>query len=78
MKAETISFSNIDMVVHVSSATIDQTNGPVNGNQSRQLVTKFTSPEDLVPIKECYKDLNIPSVDWASVLNSVFYCINCS
>ena len=52
IRSISVKFIDIDTDIHISSVTNGQDNDPVKGQKIRELMTKFVSPDELVPLKE--------------------------
>ena len=66
MRSYSNTITDICTETHLSYITTRQNNGPVQGHRIRD-------PNDLVPLKEWCKNINIAYIDWVSVFNSLFY-----
>ena len=74
MRSSSNTITDICTETHLSYIITRQNNGPVQGHRIRDLMTGFVCPNDLVPLKEWCKNINIAYIDWVSVFNSLFYC----
>ena len=75
MKASNNNVEEINTDIYLSSITSSHDNrGTVKGQKIRDLMTIFNSPDNLAPLKEWCKDLNMTYIDWIPVFNSIFYC----
>ena len=69
MRSSINNITDICTETHLSSITTRQNNGIVKGHIIIELMTGFVCPNDLVPLKQSCKDINIAYIDWVSVSN---------
>ena len=67
MRSSSNYITDICTETHLSYITTRQNNGPVKGHIITELMTGFACPNDLVPLKEWFKNINIAYIDWVSV-----------